>query len=57
MLRAFLARRKARRLEQIAEDYGRLGDADRGAIRAGRDAANHMSTPVRPMDRMGPDRR
>lgn len=57
MLRAFLARRRARRLEKIAGDYGHLGDADRAAIRAGRDANNHLSTPVRPMDRMGPDRR
>lgn len=57
MLRAFLARRKARRLEKIAGDYGYLGDSDKAAIRAGRDADNHMSTPVRPMDRMGPDRR
>jgi hypothetical protein len=57
MLRAYLARRRARRLAKIAGDYGYLGDADRAAIHAGRDANNHMSTPVRPMDRMGPDRR
>jgi hypothetical protein len=57
MLRRLIARWRARRLEKIADDYGYLGEEDRAAIQLGREANNHMSTPVQPYDLLPRDRR